>query len=50
LVFPQGEAFTPASSVRINIVGHPETLEKVGVSSHVAWQNQGIHILHKHLD
>jgi hypothetical protein len=32
LVFPQGEAFTPDSSVRINIVGHPETLEKVGAT------------------
>jgi hypothetical protein len=30
LVLPQGEAFTPDSSVRINIVGHPEALEQVG--------------------
>jgi hypothetical protein len=30
LVFPQGETFTPDSSVRINIVGHPEALEQVG--------------------
>jgi hypothetical protein len=30
LVFPQGETFMPDSSVRINIVGHPEALEQVG--------------------
>jgi hypothetical protein len=30
LILPQGEAFTPDSSVRINIVGHPEALEQVG--------------------
>jgi hypothetical protein len=30
LVFPQGETFTPDSSVRINIVGHSEALEQVG--------------------
>jgi hypothetical protein len=30
LVFPKDKAFTPDSSVRINIVGHPEALEQVG--------------------
>ncbi|CAB5493969.1 hypothetical protein THERMOS_25, partial [Bathymodiolus thermophilus thioautotrophic gill symbiont] len=30
LVFPGGQEFIPDSSVRINIVGHPEELEKVG--------------------
>jgi hypothetical protein len=29
LVFPKGKAFTLDSSVRINIVGHSEALEKV---------------------
>ncbi|CAB5496063.1 C80 family cysteine peptidase, partial [Bathymodiolus thermophilus thioautotrophic gill symbiont] len=30
LVFPDGQAFIPDASVRINIVGFPEELEKVG--------------------
>jgi hypothetical protein len=40
LVFPQGEAFTPDSSVRINIVGHPETLEQVGATKLADYTDQ----------
>ncbi|VVH54836.1 hypothetical protein BSPCLSOX_345, partial [uncultured Gammaproteobacteria bacterium] len=40
LVFPHGEAFTPDSSVRINIVGHPETLEKVGATKLADYTDQ----------
>ncbi|VVH51237.1 hypothetical protein BPUTSESOX_627, partial [uncultured Gammaproteobacteria bacterium] len=32
LVFPEGETFSPDSSVRLNIVGHPENLGKVGAT------------------
>jgi hypothetical protein len=32
LVLPRGKEFTPDSSVRINIVGHSEALEKVGAT------------------
>ncbi|CAC9629624.1 hypothetical protein, partial [uncultured Gammaproteobacteria bacterium] len=32
LVFPRGKAFTPDSSVRLNIVGHSEKLEEVGAA------------------
>jgi hypothetical protein len=34
------EAFTPDSSVRINIVGHPETLEQVGATKLADYTDQ----------
>jgi hypothetical protein len=33
LVFPEGKVFIPDASVRLNIVGHPEKLEKVGAQN-----------------
>jgi hypothetical protein len=40
LVFPKGKAFTPDSSVRINIVGHPEVLEQVGATKLADYTDQ----------
>jgi hypothetical protein len=40
LVFPKDKAFTPDSSVRINIVGHSETLEKVGATKLANYTDQ----------
>ncbi|VVH62213.1 hypothetical protein BSPWISOX_1455, partial [uncultured Gammaproteobacteria bacterium] len=40
LVFPKGKAFTPDSSVRINIVGHSEALEKVGATKLANYTDQ----------
>jgi hypothetical protein len=33
LVFPEGKVFAPDESVRLNIVGYPEKLEKVGAQN-----------------
>jgi hypothetical protein len=40
LVFPKDKAFTPDSSVRINIVGHSEALEKVGATKLANYTDQ----------
>jgi 23S rRNA pseudoU1915 N3-methylase RlmH len=40
LVFPEGEAFTPDSSVRLNIVGHSEKLEQVGAQQLAKYTDQ----------
>jgi hypothetical protein len=40
LVFPKGKAFTPDSSVRINIVGHSEELEKAGATKLADYTDQ----------
>ncbi|CAB5507190.1 hypothetical protein AZO1586R_2278, partial [Bathymodiolus azoricus thioautotrophic gill symbiont] len=40
LVFPRGKAFTPDSSVRLNIVGHSEKLEEVGATKLANYTDQ----------
>jgi hypothetical protein len=40
LVFPEGKAFTPDSSVRVNIVGHSEALEQVGATKLADYTDQ----------
>ncbi|WP_143243121.1 C80 family cysteine peptidase, partial [Bathymodiolus azoricus thioautotrophic gill symbiont] len=40
LVFPEGEAFTPDSSVRLNIVGHSKKLEEVGATKLADYTDQ----------
>jgi hypothetical protein len=42
LVFPRGKAFTPDSSVRLNIVGHSEKLEEGGAAKLANYTDIGL--------
>jgi hypothetical protein len=54
LVFPKDKAFKPDSSVRINIVGHPEALEQVGATKladytdQLVYEQLSFHLLQNH--